>query len=281
VYLNTTLNTTHSWGRGKETILFPVLARDEEEQSTTQESMFNYVRLSDGGPKRIPSVKSEVQIIAQIAQRVLPSGPLDFKDLENHTHIRKLIAQVVPGFEQLGTIGETKKEFHIPGRVLHQPAFGTPSGKAQFKSHALPDNLPQAGTFQLMTVRSEGQFNTVVYDNEDLYRGQDRRDVILLNATDMAALKLKEDQLVTVKSVCGEMQNILARSFDIRAGNALMYYPEANVLVPNKVDAKSKTPAFKSIAITIHTQDGSAKELDAAEKGSIRDQSRELKACSN
>ena len=32
-----------------------------------------------------------------------------------------------------------------------------------------------------MTVRSEGQFNTVVYEEEDLYRGQDRRDVILMN----------------------------------------------------------------------------------------------------
>ncbi len=32
-----------------------------------------------------------------------------------------------------------------------------------------------------MTVRSEGQFNTVVYEEEDIYRGQDRRDVILMN----------------------------------------------------------------------------------------------------
>ena len=32
-----------------------------------------------------------------------------------------------------------------------------------------------------MTVRSEGQFNTVVYEEEDLYRGQTRRDVILLH----------------------------------------------------------------------------------------------------
>ena len=32
-----------------------------------------------------------------------------------------------------------------------------------------------------MTVRSEGQFNTVVYEEEDVYRGQDRRDVILLH----------------------------------------------------------------------------------------------------
>ena len=51
VYLNTTLNTGHAHGLADETIILPVLARDEEPQPTTQESMFNYVRLSDGGPR--------------------------------------------------------------------------------------------------------------------------------------------------------------------------------------------------------------------------------------
>ena len=48
-YLSTTLNTGHAWGRGRETLVLPVLARDEEPEPTTQESMFNFVRLSDGG----------------------------------------------------------------------------------------------------------------------------------------------------------------------------------------------------------------------------------------
>ena len=52
-YLNTTLNTGHAWGRGRETLILPVLARDEEPEPTTQESMFNFVRLSDGGPARL------------------------------------------------------------------------------------------------------------------------------------------------------------------------------------------------------------------------------------
>ena len=52
VYLNTTLNTGHAWGLGRETLILPVLARDEEPEPTTQESMFNFVRMSDGGPAR-------------------------------------------------------------------------------------------------------------------------------------------------------------------------------------------------------------------------------------
>ena len=71
-YLSTTLNTGHAWGRGRETLILPVLARDEEPQPTTQESMFNFVRLSDGGTPRLDGPKSEVEIIATIAQtRVL------------------------------------------------------------------------------------------------------------------------------------------------------------------------------------------------------------------
>ena len=38
---------------------------------------------------------------------------------------------------------------------------------------------------------------------------------------------------------------------DIRPGNALMYYPEANVLVPRAVDPRSKTPAFKATPVWI------------------------------
>jgi len=41
------------------------------------------------------------------------------------------------------------------------------------------------------------------------------------------------------------------REGEIRAGNAAMYYPEANVLVPAAVDAASRTPAFKNIVIGI------------------------------
>ena len=39
-------------------------------------------------------------------------------------------------------------------------------------------------------------------------------------------------------------QNVLV---DIRPGSLAMYYPEANVLVPRRLDARSQTPAFKSV----------------------------------
>lgn len=38
---------------------------------------------------------------------------------------------------------------------------------------------------------------------------------------------------------------------DVRPGNAVMYYPEANVLIPTTSDPESMTPAFKNTAISI------------------------------
>jgi hypothetical protein len=34
-----------------------------------------------------------------------------------------------------------------------------------------------------------------------------------------------------------------------------MYYPEANVLVPQEVDPLSKTPGFKSVRITVAAEE--------------------------
>jgi molybdopterin-dependent oxidoreductase alpha subunit len=254
VFLSTTLNTGHAHGLADETIILPVLARDEEPQPTTQESMFNYVRLSDGGPRRHEGPKSEVDVVAHLAEAVLGSTtPIDWRSMQDTGRIREAIAKVVPGFEKLAQIGETKQEFQIGGRTFHRPRFPTPSGRAILHVHELPE-LRGGGGLRLMTVRSEGQFNTVVYEEEDIYREQTRRDVILLHPDDVARLNLKPDQRVTVRSEIGALEKILVRPFDrIKPGNALMYYPESNVLVPRRADPKSKTPAFKGVVVTIET----------------------------
>ena len=266
VYLSTTLNTGHAHGLASETIILPVLARDEEPEPTTQESMFNYVRMSDGGPRRLAGPRSEVDVIATIAAAVAhPADPhatesvasglriIDWASMRNTANIRKSIANIVPGFEKLADIDRTKQEFQIGGRTFHEPRFKTPDGRARLHTHDLPELLGSAdGELRLMTFRSEGQFNTVVYEDEDTYRGIDRRDVILMHPDDLARFGLADGDRVTVRGPAGAMMSIRATAFDsIKPGNAAMYYPEANILISRAIDPLSKTPAFKSVVVQI------------------------------
>jgi anaerobic selenocysteine-containing dehydrogenase len=194
-----------------------------------------------------------VEVISEIASRVLGNDELfNWGELEDHNSIRKIISRIIPGYESIENMGNTKKEFHIPGRILHNPAFPTESGKAKFIYHSIPNLKPlKEDEFQLLSVRSEGQFNTVVYEDEDIYRGQDRRDVILMNKDDMVRMGFIKDDRVTVKSRTGTIHPILARPFNIKQGTVLMYYPEVNTLVSQEVDPLSRTPGFKSTLVRI------------------------------
>jgi len=247
VSLTTKINPGHFHGNGRTAVILPVLARDEEQQATTQESMFNYVRLSDGGQPCIDGeLRSETDVLASLADGALGNERFDWKVLRSHAGLREAIAAVVPGYEAIERI-ETDGEFQVAGRTFHAPHFATDDGKAHF--HVVEIPAVPAG-FQLMTIRSEGQFNTVVYDEGDLYRGNTRRDVVMLNAVDAALLGLREGDEVEVMSSVGSMR-VRAAIVDIARHAVAMYYPEANVLVDTRLDPESKTPAFKSVPVEL------------------------------
>ena len=105
-----------------------------------------------------------------------------------------------------------------------------------------------------MTFRSEGQFNTVVYDTEDRYRGISVRKVVMINEKDMEKLNLQEGNRVTVKNETGEMTGQKVVPYPIKEGGIKMYYPESNRLVPRNVDPQSKTPSFKSIEVLLEKE---------------------------
>lgn len=244
VYLSTKLNVGHFIGRGKTTIILPVLARDEEPQATTQESMFNYVRLSEGGePNMKGLMRAESDVICDIADRVLGKEPFDWLRLKSHDEVRKLIAEIIPGWSEVGTIGQTKKEFIIPNRVFHTPEFPTETGKA--KAHVTP--LPQYETdgLKMITIRSEGQFNSVVYEEHDVYRGIPHRNCILVSQKDADKLSLKDGQKVKVIGEAGSLENIELVVGGIRDGVVAMFYPESNYIIKARPDDRSRTPSFK------------------------------------
>ena len=251
VYLSTKLNPGHFYGRGKTTLILPVLARDEEPQATTQESMFNFVRMSDGGTPNVKGMmRAESHVICDLAKRVLGDSPVVWTHLMSHNEIRKLIAEVVPGWQEIATMDVTKKEFTVAGRLFHTAQFNTKTGKAIMHQTPLPA-VQASDEFRLITLRSEGQFNTVVYEEYDIYRGMPHRFCILMSKDDASRLNVVDGQRVKVHGEAGSLENIEVVIGQIRPGAVAMFYPEANVLINANIDKRSKTPSFKSAPVKV------------------------------
>ncbi len=133
--------------------------------------------------------------------------------------------------------------------------WNTPDGKAHFLTHDGVDGTgKRIPPLLLTTIRSHDQYNTTIYGNNDRYRGiTGRRDVVFVNADDLAQAGLSHGDIVDVVAGPGR---ILARqvavSHTIARGSLAAYYPEANHLIDlNDHDPASGTPAYKSIAVTL------------------------------
>lgn len=252
-FLTTTLNRGHVVGmENSEALILPVAARDEEWQATTQESMFNFVRLSDGGITRLTNARPEVNVLCELGKRLLLNSPLNFDALQHHDTIRAAIAATIPGMDALARIHQHKNEFTIENRLLHTPIFFTTSGKAQFKTTPLVQKKVSATyPFTLASIRSEGQFNSIIYEENDSYRGTHTRWSVLMHPEDISALGISPGDYADINSPYGKMSAVKVFSFDIPKGNVLAYYPEANILIGNEHDPRSKTPAFKAVSVAI------------------------------
>jgi molybdopterin-dependent oxidoreductase alpha subunit len=267
IYLATKPNIGHFHGLARQnTILIPVLNRFENPHKTTTESGNNFVRLNDEGRTHLQAVDlvSEVEFLCQLAHRLHGESPVDWRQLQDTRYVRQLIAQTIPGFEQMATIDQTKEEFTITGRVFNQPTFPTSDGKAHMQVSPLPQlHLPSLSAFDLpaevpglvlalMTGRSYSQHNTVVYKPGDRYRGMPHRRCILMHPTDAQSMGWIEHQRVTVQGNAGKLENIEIIFGDLRQGTALMFYPEVNVIFHVPIDPKCGIPAFKRVPVAVY-----------------------------
>jgi molybdopterin-dependent oxidoreductase alpha subunit len=267
IYLATKPNQGHFHGLAQHhTIVIPVLNRFENPHQTTVESGNNYVRLNDAGQTHLKpgSAVAEVTFLAALAHRLLGQYPVDWQRLQDPRCVRQLIAKTVAGYEKLAAIDETQEEFTIPGRVLDQPEFATPSGKALMFITPLPTltlstpetlGVPAATpgiALALITGRSYSQHNTVVYKIGDQYRGIPHRNCILMNREDADRANFQPHQRVTVQGDAGKLEQVEVILGAVRPGAALMFYPEVNVIFKAVVDERSGTPAYKRVPIFVY-----------------------------
>jgi anaerobic selenocysteine-containing dehydrogenase len=72
-----------------------------------------------------------------------------------------------------------------------------------------------------------------------------------MHPDDLAREGLQENQRINLTTTTGSMQGLKVKPYNIRPGNLMVYYPEANQLIPRDVDARSKTPGFKSVVVQL------------------------------
>ncbi len=266
VHMNTKLNRSNLL-IGKESFLFPVLGRTEQDiqatgaQSVTIEDSMSMVHASRGRLKPASDqLRSEPAIVAAMAQAALPDSKVAWMDLvTDYDLIRDKIEIVYPDFADYNERIRVPGGFRLPIGPTER-VWKTPSGKAEFKlfSGLNEDiSLSDPGILKLATIRSHDQYNTTIYGLDDRYRGVfGRRDVLFMNDRDLKAKGLEHGDLVEIETAlpsgARRLLKLTAISYDISQGSVAAYYPEANCLIPiDYQDKESGTPSYKSIPVRI------------------------------
>ncbi|MGQ8634479.1 molybdopterin dinucleotide binding domain-containing protein, partial [Agrobacterium sp. DKPNP3] len=271
VNIATKLNHSHLVP-GETSFILPCLGRTEIDRNSsgraqivTVEDSMSMVHGSGGiNPPASEALRSEVAIIAGIAEATLGNAPVDWKALaDDYDLIRDMIERVIPGFENFNERVRVPRGFHLRNAAAERE-WNTPANKATFYSGPLPEQtehqkaLTRDNLFVLQTLRSHDQYNTTIYGMDDRYRGvYGDRQVLFMNPADMEALGAHSRQRVDVIGEYGDGMERIARNFrlvpyNIPKGSIGGYYPELNVLVPlSSYGEGSFTPTSKSVLVSV------------------------------
>jgi len=270
VQIATKLNRSHLVPVAGATYLLPCLGRIERDlqasgaQTVTIEDSTSVIHPSLGKvDPASPHLLSEPAIVAGIAQATLPPNPaIDWAAwVGDYALVRGEIAKAFPHFfadfnARLKTPGGFWK-----GNKAAERDWDTPSGKAEFHVPSVLNATGFAdadGRYRLLTIRSNDQFNTTVYGYDDRFRGiRGTRDVVLMNAADIAAAGLVAEQRITLVSDAGDavdrrVAGLIVVPYDVPRGCIAAYFPECNPLMPLSHHAEqSHVPAAKSVPVRI------------------------------
>lgn len=272
VHIATKLNRSHLMVC-KNTFILPCLGRTELDmqesgpQSVTVEDSMSMVHASRGTlPPASSLLKSEPAIVAGIARATLPDSKIDWDwYIADYSRIRDAIEAVFPDFDNYNERVRVPRGFRLDIPAGRRE-WRTASGKANFIVFDSARQRPLAredakDALVLATVRSHDQYNTTIYGKNDRYRGiTGRRDVVFVNAADLAERGLEHGDLVDIEAVaeCEHagapriVRDFVAVAFDIARGSVAAYYPEANGLVAlANYDSQSGTPSYKSVPVVL------------------------------
>jgi molybdopterin-dependent oxidoreductase alpha subunit len=215
-----------------------------------------------------PDLLSEQKIVAELAKAAAPCGSTIAWDawVADYSKVRDAIAATYPDiFHDFNARMWTPGGFHRP-IAARKREWKTKNGKANFitpKSLSEDIDTPkdQRDIVQLITLRSNGQFNTTVYTYDDRFRGiYGSRHVVLMHQNDIDRFGFKEGDAITLETAVDDgverkVAGLRVVAYNIPEGCIAGYYPECNPLLPLWHYAEgSKTPAAKSIPVRMKAE---------------------------
>lgn len=266
VHVSTKLNRSHLI-HGEEALILPALARSDKDmingvqQFVSCENSMGVVQQSKGMlPPVSDQMMSEPLIVCNLAKAVLGNRSVVNWDLyaSNYDHIRDVIEDVIPGFDDYNVRARQPGGFYLPN-APRNGVFETDEtpGKVQFTVTQLPKHRLADDEYMMTSIRSHDQFNTTIYGLEDRYRGiHNERRIIFMNPKDVEKAGFKAGDKVDLYSYYeGQERKALLYvvvPYNIPEHCTATYYPETNVLFPiQSVAEKSNTPTTKLINIKI------------------------------
>ncbi|MDN3452453.1 MULTISPECIES: FdhF/YdeP family oxidoreductase [unclassified Psychrobacter] len=284
IFVGTKLNETMLYP-GANNLILPCLGRTErivttkgEQFATIEDSMCQVVPTQGTLKPVSDTLKSEAQIVADIATHVLGAdSSIPWLAMsEDFDVIRDYIAQAINGFEDFNQrIRTTERGFHLYHAARHR-VWNTQSGKAQFEVPEYPITFVAAQMadandvddnkdttqkiWQLTSVRSHDQFNTMIFGFKDRYRQTDRRDVLFMHPDEISRLGWQKGDrvMVTRQRAKGSTEQprilgpLVLTEMDIASNAVAAYYPECNDLFDLDTYAPdSHIPAYKSTTVVL------------------------------
>ena len=284
IFVGTKLNETMLYP-GANNLILPCLGRTErivttkgEQFATIEDSMCQIVPTQGKLKPVSDTLKSEAQIVADIATHVLGAdSSIPWLAMsEDFDIIRDYIAQAINGFEDFNQrIRTSERGFHLYHAARHR-VWNTESGKAQFEVPQYPITFVAAQmaaandidehadtaqkVWQLTSVRSHDQFNTMIFGFKDRYRQTDRRDVLFMHPDEISRLGWQKGDrvMVTRQRAKDSLEQprvlgpLVLSEMDIASNAVAAYYPECNDLFDLETHAPdSHIPAYKSTTIIL------------------------------
>ncbi|KAA0914191.1 FdhF/YdeP family oxidoreductase [Psychrobacter sp. ANT_WB68] len=319
IFVGTKLNETMLYP-GANNLILPCLGRTEriitakgEQFATIEDSMCQIVPTKGNLKPVSDTLKSEAQIVADIATYVLGAeSSIPWQAMsEDFDIVRDYVAQAIDGFENFNErIRAAERGFHLYHPARHR-VWNTDSGKAQFEVPQYPityvaaqmaettlafknsalehdtraTNLINDGQdneqkiWQLTSVRSHDQFNTMIFGFKDRYRQTNRRDVLFMHPDEMSRLGWQAGDKVMVSRQASPSGShsadnlaqprtlgpLVLTEMDIASNAVATYYPECNDLFDLDTHAPdSHIPAYKSTTVVLQRVDAKANTTNYA-----------------